>query len=137
MEMIKKFNWRWLMMLAAVMMMGVTMTACGDDDDDDDDNAARSAVGVWAWADALGSGDNNVEAIQLRSDGTGYDGTWNVREKKFTASEDMGTWEYDGETMYLYPEDAHAYSFRFEISDDGKYAVQYIDGDVIAYVKVQ
>jgi len=131
MDLLKKFNWRWLMMLAAVMMMGVSMTACGDDDDDDDSNAG-AYVGVWADAYDLEQGYNEVFAIQLSSDGTGRDGEWNVEEGEFYG-EDM-QWEWsarDGMMTVTYGEKSETRPFT--ISDDGRIGT--IDGEI--YIKVQ
>ncbi len=140
MEMIKKLNWRWLMMLAAVMMMGVTMTACGDDDDDDDNDGTghpAEYVGVWADAAELAVGRTVVFAVKLDADGTGHDGKWDTQAAKFTVEDEAWNWRVDGSKFYLTYKDSNPVQGSFVISKDGKTGTMYVGNDAETFVKVK
>ena len=136
MDMLKKLNWRWLMMLAAVMRLGAAMTACGDDDDDDDNDGNTSRyIGVWADADELYDPDysGGVYAVELRGDGTGRDGQWYESSNEFRGDDYIWEWRVDGNLIYITESDGDVNIQPFTISDDGRSGT--IGGE--PYVKVK
>lgn len=139
MEIIKKFNWRWLMMLAAVMMLGVTMTACGDDDDDDEpDNGALA--GIYANLEELQSGEDEVFCLKVNADGTGCDGYWYPDENYFEYEDDDEhvQWRYRDEDGHYNVYDLDGDRLPFYVTVSGNKLYQHEnDGEVIVYQKVK
>lgn len=140
MEIFKKFNWRWLMMLAAVMMLGVTMTACGDDDDDENETDYDAMAGIYADLDELQAGEEEVFCLKVNADGTGADGYWFSATKTFEYEDDdehvQWLWREEDGRYYTYELDGEQLPFYVTISGDKLYQHEN-NGDVCVYKKVK
>lgn len=127
MEKLVKFTWKWLLMIAAVVFTGSVLASCGDDDEDD--LTMTGMVGIWVSLEDIEDGENPAYAIELRANGTGRPGEYNLVNGKFTSGMPYGRWWMDGDIFYNEMWGGETEGQRVSLSGD-KLTSYYDDGRV-------
>lgn len=134
MEILNKINWKWLLILTVDFVSGGVLTSCSDDDDDDDE-ATSELVGIWASVEDIDNGDDVVFAILLKAEGIGFDGEYDLADKRFYPEEYSFEWRVEGDLLYV-SMDGQTDTRRFSVSDN-RVKLYYSDGYCEEFIRVR